>query len=96
MDNKSASHARVIQSARLTKRGLKRLKGLLLESTPNQFHLFLQEIRYCGHKRGVVLDKALVKTTDSQKGTDFLDGSGSMLLTDSIKLTFLRDNALNW
>ena len=96
MDNKSANHASVSQSVRLTKRGLKRLKGLLLESTPNQFHLFLQEIRYGGNKRGVVLDKALVKTTDSQKGTHVLDGSGSRLLTDSIELTFLRDNALNW
>ena len=47
-----------------------------------------------GHQRAVVLNKALVKTTNSQKGTDVLGGSGSRPLTDSFKLTFLWANAL--
>ena len=47
-----------------------------------------------GHQRAVVLDKALVKTTNSQKGTDVLGGSWSRPLTDYLKLTSLRANAI--
>ena len=64
------------------------------EGTPYPFHLFLQKISQGGHQRAVVLDKALVKTTNSQKGTDVLGGSGSTPLTDFLERTFMWANAL--
>ena len=36
----------------------------------------------------------MVKTTNSQKGTDVFGGSGSRPLADNLELTFLRANAL--
>ena len=47
-----------------------------------------------GHQHAGILNKALVKTTNSQKDTDVLAGSGSRPLTDCFQLTFLRANAI--
>ena len=47
-----------------------------------------------GHQHAGILNKALVKTTNSQKDTDVLGGSGGRPLTDCLQLTLLWANAL--
>ena len=47
-----------------------------------------------GHQRTVILNKALVKTTNSRKNTNVFGEGGSRSLADSLELTFPRANAL--
>ena len=89
MDNESTGHVGVSQSASLTKRSFKLLKGLFLGGTPYPFQTFFQKIREGGHQRTVILHKALVKTTNSQKGTDVFGGIGGRPLTNQA-MVFLK------
>ena len=62
-----------------------------------KFHstsLLKRTVRVGGHQRAVVFKEALVKTTNSQKGTDIVGGSGGRPLANSLKLTLLRADAI--